>query len=53
MWKIKEGDVTGCKVTIFGDQAYEFVDKLVNLVLPKIKDWPGLKGKQVAPTRGR
>lgn len=42
-WKTKDGDNSGCKVTIFGDQAIEFVDKLVNLVLPKIKDWPGLK----------
>jgi large subunit ribosomal protein L5 len=31
--------------TIRGDQAYEFVDKCINLVLPKIKDWPGIKGK--------
>ncbi|PKS10832.1 hypothetical protein jhhlp_002589 [Lomentospora prolificans] len=42
-WKTQDGDNSGCKVTIFGDQALEFVDKLVNLVLPKIKDWPGLK----------
>jgi large subunit ribosomal protein L5 len=31
--------------TIRGDQAYEFVDKCINLVFPKIKDWEGVKGK--------
>jgi len=43
-WGTRKGQNTGCKITIYGDQAVEFVDKLVNLVLPKIKDWPGLKG---------
>jgi large subunit ribosomal protein L5 len=27
-----------------GNQAYEFVDKCINLVFPRIKDWPGIKG---------
>ncbi len=31
--------------TMRGDQAYEFVDKCINLVFPRIKDWPGVKGK--------
>lgn len=43
-WKTMKGKNAGCKVTIFGDQAFEFVDKLTNLVFPKIKDWPGLTG---------
>lgn len=43
-WKVRGGENAGCKVTIFGDQAMEFVDKLTSLVFPKIKDWPGLKG---------
>lgn len=30
--------------TLRGDQAYDFVDKCINLVFPKIKDWPGVKG---------
>jgi len=30
-------------VTLDGNDAYEFVDKLVTLVLPKIKEWPGVK----------
>ncbi|KAF7558642.1 hypothetical protein G7046_g5526 [Stylonectria norvegica] len=41
-WGIRAGDKTGTKVTLRGAQAYEFVDKLVTLVLPKIKDWPGI-----------
>ncbi|PHH53769.1 50S ribosomal protein L5 [Ceratocystis fimbriata CBS 114723] len=44
-WKIKKGSLSGCKTTIFGNQAYEFVDKLATLVFPKIKDWPGIKGE--------
>ncbi|KKA26897.1 hypothetical protein TD95_002138 [Thielaviopsis punctulata] len=44
-WKIKKGDLSGCKTTIFGNSAYEFVDKLTTLVFPKIKDWPGIAGK--------
>jgi large subunit ribosomal protein L5 len=43
-WGTKFGLQTGCRITIYGDQAFEFVDKLVTLVLPKIKDWAGLKG---------
>ncbi len=30
--------------TIRGNQAYEFVDKCINLVFPRMKDWPGIKG---------
>ncbi|RCI08215.1 hypothetical protein L249_6306 [Ophiocordyceps polyrhachis-furcata BCC 54312] len=43
-WGIKKGKKGGAVVTLRGAQAYEFVDKLVTLVLPKIKDWPGIKG---------
>jgi large subunit ribosomal protein L5 len=42
-WGVKKGDKTGCKVTLKGAQAYEFLDKLITLVLPKIKDWPGIE----------
>lgn len=42
-WKVRKGDKTGAKATLTGAAAYEFVDKLVTLVLPKIKDWPGIK----------
>ncbi|KHN95812.1 Ribosomal protein L5 [Metarhizium album ARSEF 1941] len=42
-WGVRKGDKAGSKVTLRGGAAYEFVDKLVTLVLPKIKDWPGIK----------
>lgn len=42
-FKIKKGDVGGVHVTLNGNAAYEFMDKLVTLVLPKIKEWPGVK----------
>ena len=42
-FKIKKGDVGGVHVTLTGNAAYEFMDKLVTLVLPKIKEWPGVK----------
>ena len=43
-WGIVKGDKSGVKCSIFGNQAYEFVDKMVNLVFPKIKEWKGIQG---------
>ncbi|KAI1260006.1 ribosomal protein L5 [Xylariaceae sp. FL1019] len=43
-WGIVKGDRTGVKCSLYGDAAYEFVDKCVHLVFPKIKEWKGLKG---------
>jgi large subunit ribosomal protein L5 len=43
-WGVAKGDRTGVKCSIYGNQAYEFVDKLVHLVFPKIKEWPGVRG---------
>ena len=42
-FKVRKGEKVGAKTTLSGPAAYEFVDKLVHLVLPKIKDWPGVK----------
>lgn len=42
-WGVRKGDKAGAKVTLRGGAAYDFVDKLITLVLPKIKDWPGIK----------
>jgi large subunit ribosomal protein L5 len=36
--------------TMRGNQAYEFVDKCINLVMPRIKDWPGIKGEVLNPS---
>ncbi|RYC56496.1 hypothetical protein CHU98_g9712 [Xylaria longipes] len=43
-WGIVKGDRSGVKCTIHGNQAYEFIDKAVNLVFPKIKEWKGVEG---------
>ena len=41
-FKLREGMVIGCKVTLRGDRMYEFLDRLVNIALPRIKDFRGL-----------
>ncbi|KOS19361.1 54S ribosomal protein L7 [Escovopsis weberi] len=42
-WGVRKGSRAGAKTTLRGEAAYNFIDKLVTLVLPKIKDWPGVK----------
>ncbi|KAK4680224.1 54S ribosomal protein L7, mitochondrial [Podospora pseudoanserina] len=42
-WKIRAGEFAGCKVTVRGNEAYEFFDRCVNLVFPRIKDWRGIE----------
>ncbi|KAI0490631.1 ribosomal protein L5 [Xylaria cf. heliscus] len=42
-WGISRGDRSGVKCSLYGNQAYEFIDKTVNLVFPKIKDWKGIE----------
>ncbi|KAH8821501.1 ribosomal protein L5 domain-containing protein [Xylogone sp. PMI_703] len=41
---IREGKAISLTSTMHGEQAYEFLDKCINLVFPKIKDWPGIRG---------
>ena len=41
-FKIREGMNTGCKVTLRGDKMYEFLDRLVNLALPRVRDFRGV-----------
>ncbi|KAI2623349.1 ribosomal protein L5 [Hypoxylon sp. NC1633] len=43
-WSIIKGERAGVKCTVRGDQAYEFMDKVIHLVFPKIKDWKGIRG---------
>ena len=38
-FKIREGMPIGCKVTLRGDRMYEFLDRLVNLALPRVRDF--------------
>lgn len=41
-FKIREGMDIGCKVTLRGDRMYEFADRLINLALPRVRDFRGV-----------
>ena len=41
-FKIREGMPIGCKTTLRGDKMYEFLDRLVNLSLPRVRDFRGV-----------
>ena len=41
-FKLREGMPIGCKVTLRGEKMYEFVDRLVNLALPRVRDFRGV-----------
>ena len=42
-FKVRENMVIGCKVTLRSDRMYEFLDRLVNIALPRVRDFRGLK----------
>ncbi len=44
-FKLREGNKIGLKVTLRGDRMYEFLDRLVNIVLPRLRDFHGVKNK--------
>jgi large subunit ribosomal protein L5 len=44
-FKLREGMPIGCKVTLRRDKMYEFLDRLVNFAIPRIRDFRGLSGK--------
>lgn len=44
-FKVREGMTLGAKVTLRGDRMYEFVDRLVTIALPRVKDFRGLNPK--------
>ena len=44
-FKLREGMSIGAKVTLRRDRMYEFVDRLVNIALPRVRDFRGLNGK--------
>ena len=44
-FKLREGNKIGLKVTLRGEQMYEFLDRLVNIVLPRLRDFHGVKVK--------
>ena len=41
-FKVREGDKTGLKVTLRKERMYEFLDRLINLAIPRVKDFRGL-----------
>jgi len=45
VFKLREGMAIGCKVTLRRDRMYEFLDRLVTVALPRVRDFRGLNGK--------
>lgn len=44
-FKLREGMVIGCKVTLRRERMYEFLDRLINIALPRVRDFRGLSKK--------
>jgi large subunit ribosomal protein L5 len=44
-FKIRQGYPVGCKVTLRGARMYEFLDRLVNVAMPRIRDFRGISGR--------
>ena len=44
-FKVRQGDLTGLKVTLRQERMYEFMDRLINLAIPRVKDFRGLDPK--------
>lgn len=44
-FKLREGMAIGCKATLRGDRMYEFFDRLLNLALPRVRDFRGVSDK--------
>ena len=45
LFKVREGQEIGCKVTLRGARMYEFLSKLVNVALPRVRDFRGVSAK--------
>ncbi len=44
-FKLREGMAIGCRVTLRGDRMYEFLDRLINVALPRVRDFRGVSSK--------
>lgn len=44
-WKLRQGMAIGCKVTLRGRRMYEFLDKFINVALPRVRDFRGVSEK--------
>ena len=42
---LREGMPVGCKVTLRGERMYEFLDRMINVALPRVRDFKGVSGK--------
>lgn len=45
VFKVRENQEIGCKVTLRGDRMYEFLNKLINIALPRVRDFHGVSAK--------
>src|SRR4029079_80113 len=46
-FKLREGQAIGCAVTLRNDRMYEFLDRLIQVALPRVRDFKGVVGKAV------
>ena len=46
-FKTREGNIVGAKVTLRGNRMYDFVDKLINISLPRVRDFRGISKKAI------
>lgn len=44
-WSLRKDTPIALTCTMRGDQAYDFMDRCINLVFPRIKEWAGVKGE--------
>ena len=44
-FKVRDGQAIGCKVTLRGEHMYEFLDRLVNIAMPRIRDFRGVSAR--------
>jgi len=44
-WRLREDNPIGCKVTLRGRRMYEFLDRLISIALPRIRDFRGVNPK--------
>ena len=44
-FKLRDGMTVGCKVTLRGDKMFEFLDRLINIALPRVRDFRGVSAK--------
>ena len=44
-FKLRDGMVVGCKVTLRGERMYEFLDRLINVALPRVRDFRGISAR--------